>query len=97
LAEGALLPSTRQLASDLGVNLNTIATAYRELQGHGLVTIKHGAGCAVASRTTTKRSQRELLRPLRTALAELILAGVPRSKINEMVARQLSLVTKQSP
>ena len=32
LAEGASLPPVRQLAADLGVNLNTFATAYRELQ-----------------------------------------------------------------
>lgn len=95
LSEGALLPSTRQLASDLGVNLNTIATAYRELQDAGLVSIKHGSGCVVASRTATRRRQRELLQPLRAALAELVLAGIPRREINDMVARQLIRVTKQ--
>ena len=31
LAEGEALPSVRQVAVDLGVNLNTIASAYREL------------------------------------------------------------------
>jgi len=31
LAEGTQLPPVRQLAADLGVNLNTIAVAYREL------------------------------------------------------------------
>ncbi len=29
LREGATLPSVRQVAGDLGVNLNTIAVAYR--------------------------------------------------------------------
>ena len=32
LREGMTLPSVRQVAGDLGVNLNTIAVAYRELQ-----------------------------------------------------------------
>ena len=32
LAEGTLLPPVRQVASDLGVNLNTVAFAYRRLQ-----------------------------------------------------------------
>ena len=67
LAEGASLPPVRQLAVDLGVNLNTIATAYRELQKDGLIGIRHGSGSVVVSRTTTQRGQDELLRPLRTA------------------------------
>lgn len=95
LAEGASLPPVRQLAADLGINLNTIATAYRELQKDGLIVIKHGSGSVVTSRTTTERSQDELLRPLRTALTELVLAGVSSSKILNMVARELSIVAKE--
>jgi len=96
LAEGASLPPVRQLAADLGVNLNTIATAYRELQKDGLIVIKHGSGSVVASRTITERSQDELLRPLRKALTELVLAGLSSSKILSLVARELSMVAKES-
>ena len=94
LSEGASLPPVRQLAADLGVNLNTIATAYRELQKDGLIVIKHGSGCVVTSRTITERSQDELLQPLRTALTELVLAGLSSSKILSMVMRELSMVGK---
>ncbi len=96
LAEGASLPPVRQLAVDLGVNLNTIATAYRELQKDGLIGIRHGSGSVVVSRTTIERGQDELLRPLRTALTELVLAGLSSSKILSMVARELSTVGKES-
>jgi GntR family transcriptional regulator len=96
LAEGTSLPPVRQLAADLGVNLNTIATAYRELQKDGLIVVKHGSGSVVASRTITERSQEELLRPLRTALTELVLAGLSSSKILSMVSRELSMVGKES-
>ena len=41
LAAGVMLPPVRQLAANLGVNLNTIAAAYRELQGEGLITVRH--------------------------------------------------------
>lgn len=96
LAEGAALPSVRQVAADLGVNLNTIATAYRELQKDGLIVIKHGSGSVVAPRTVTDRSQDELLRPLRTALTELVLAGLSSSKILSMVVRELNVVGRAS-
>lgn len=94
LPEGAALPPVRQLAADLGVNLNTIATAYRELQREGLLTVKHGSGAVVASRTATERSDDELLRPLRTALTELVLAGLPKSKILRLVMDELQAVMK---
>ncbi len=96
LPEGTPLPPVRQLANDLGVNLNTIATAYRELQKEGLLTVKHGSGSVVASRTATERSQDELLRPLRTALTELVLAGLKPGKIIEIVTQELRTVTKGS-
>jgi GntR family transcriptional regulator len=94
LAEGASLPPVRQLAADLGVNLNTIATAYRELQKDGLLVIKHGSGSVVASRTIKERSQNELLRPLRTALTQMVLAGLPESKILKLVSSELHMVGK---
>lgn len=95
LPEGTALPTVRQLAADLGVNLNTIATAYRQLQKDGLITIKHGSGSVVASRRTTERNQDELLRPLRTALTELVLAGLSVSKIMSIVVRELKTMSEE--
>ena len=91
LAEGAPLPPLRQLAADLGVNLNTIATAYKALQDAGLIVVKHGSGAIVASQTSTERSEEELVRPLRAALTDLILAGLPTEKIARIVVRELKL------
>jgi GntR family transcriptional regulator len=96
LAEGTALPPVRQLAADLGVNLNTIATAYRELQRDRLIVIKPGSGCAVAPRTPTQRSPDQLLRTLRTAITELVLAGLPSRQILRMVVRELNTVGKES-
>jgi hypothetical protein len=39
LCSSVVLPSVRQVSGDLGVNLNTIAVAYRQLQDEGLVTV----------------------------------------------------------
>ena len=43
LGAGTALPSVRQLAGDLGVNLNTIARAYRLLEGEGFLVIRDRA------------------------------------------------------
>ena len=94
LAQGAQLPPVRQLASDLGVNLNTIATAYRELQGEGLLSIRHGAGAVVSSRTARDKSEEELRKPLRAALTGLVLAGLPRVEIMNVVQSELRALLK---
>lgn len=89
LREGAQLPPVRQLAADLGVNLNTIATAYRELQSEGLINVRHGSGAVVTSRTALERSEDDLRKPLRTALTQLVLAGMARAEIMNIVAEEL--------
>ena len=94
LQEGAPLPPVRQLAADLGVNLNTIAVAYRQLQSEGLLTVKHGSGAVVASLTTIEQSDDELRNPLRNALTGLILAGLPKSKILGIVNDELRALTR---
>ncbi len=90
LKEGMTLPSVRQVAGDLGVNLNTIAVAYRELQDEGFVAVRHGAGAVVASRRGHEVGEGELAKPLRTALTQLVLAGLSDRQITAMVQRELA-------
>jgi GntR family transcriptional regulator len=93
LSEGEPLPPLRQVAADLGVNLNTIATAYRKLQDEGLIEIRHGSGAVVSSRTIKETARPKLAKPLRAALTQLVLAGIPRSDIVNLVAQQLYELT----
>lgn len=89
LREGAQLPPVRQIAADLGVNLNTIAVAYRELAAEGLLEIRHGAGATVRSRRASEKTNEELRRPLRQALTSLVLAGRTRAEITGIVGEEL--------
>lgn len=89
LEEGATLPPVRQIATDLGVNLNTIAAAYRELQKEGLVRVRHGAGAFVTARQVSQQSDVELRKALRASLTHLALAGLPRSEILAIVNEEL--------
>lgn len=57
LPPGTLLPGVRVLASDLGVNFNTVARAYRVLEEQGFVTIRDRSGVEVA--TPAARASRE--------------------------------------
>jgi GntR family transcriptional regulator len=94
LQEGSSLPPVRQVASDLGINLNTVAFAYRKLQQEGLVKIKHGSGAIVTSRVLEGKSHDHLRAQLRTALTHLVLAGLKRSEIKNLVDGELTDLLK---
>src|SRR5215470_13954003 len=49
LVSGALLPSTRMLARDLGVARNTVVAVFEQLAGEGYLEGRVGAGTRVAA------------------------------------------------
>jgi DNA-binding transcriptional regulator YhcF (GntR family) len=96
IAEGALspgdpLPPVRQVALDLGVNLNTVARAYRELEREGLLVTARGRGTVVAARRTHFGLPREELRlRVRDLLADAWLSGYAKEEVLRLVAGELS-------
>lgn len=57
LVVGTRLPTVRQLAADLGLAVNTVARAYRELEEAGLVETRGRAGTVVASSGDAVRAE----------------------------------------
>ncbi|MBB2948352.1 DNA-binding transcriptional regulator YhcF (GntR family) [Actinoplanes lutulentus] len=49
LAVGARLPAIRRLAADLGLAVNTVGRAYRELEDAGLIETRGAAGSFVSA------------------------------------------------
>ena len=87
LAPGTALPSVRRLAGDFGVNLNTIARAYRLLEDEGFLTIRDRAGAMVAppADEVDPNSRVVLLDQLRTTLARLRQAGIATGELVQLV------------
>ena len=56
LTPGAQLPTVRQLAVDLSVNLNTVAKAYREMEIRGIVDTQQGTGTFVSTRRAERKT-----------------------------------------
>ncbi len=48
LRAGDPLPTVRELAVELGINANTVARVYRELQTDGVLRLERGVGTSVA-------------------------------------------------
>jgi GntR family transcriptional regulator len=90
LGQGSGLPPVRQVAADLGVNLNTIAFAYRELQKEGLIKIRHGAGAVVVSHVTGQSVEDRQHAKVRAALTDLVLAGLSKAEILAVVHNVLN-------
>lgn len=91
LALGTPLPSVRQLAGDLGVNLNTIARAYRLLEGEGFLVIRHRTGVAVAAPAEgiEHSARTELLDQMRATLARLRQAGMATEELLSVMRREV--------
>src|SRR3984893_14691669 len=84
---GSGLPSTRQLAVDLGVNFHTVNKSYDQLRQEGLLRISRKTG-AVVQRDASSGPPRpdwaqDWAARLRTLLAEAAAQGLPAPDIIE--------------
>ena len=69
LAPGAQLPTMRQVAVDLKIDLNTVQRAYAELEREGIVTTTRGRGSFVAEVPRAPRNKRKDTQELASRVA----------------------------
>ncbi len=89
LRPGDPLPTVRALAVELGVNANTVARVFRELQREGLLRLERGVGTFVAETTEARavgerdfeRIQREAARLVETSRA----AGLRARELAQLI------------
>jgi len=89
IAAGALkrdqaLPSVRKLASDLGINPNTVARAYQELERNGVIATVPGDGTYVAE-NVPRLLKSEKLRRLQPYAKQLAVEGVQLGLTDEEI------------
>ena len=91
LREGDRLPTVRQLAADLGLAVNTVARAYRELEAAGLVLsrVRHGTTVAAAATLTTAEVRERLHQAARAYAATARQLGVTAEDAEAEVRAQL--------
>ena len=96
LAQGAELPGVRQLGAQVGVNLNTVARAYRILAEEGLVDLKWGTAARVRESARKPSSDEPLLDDeARRRLFDLFSRWVLRGAAQPEIQRALKHATAE--
>jgi len=91
LGPGELVPSVRELSKRLVVNPNTVARAYRELQGQGVLEPVRGTGLQVAAAAPglCRDDRREFVRRrLRDALDEARRSNLAHDEIEAILREE---------
>lgn len=95
LAKGDELPPVRQLAGDLGIHLNTVARAYRDLADAGLLASSRGRGTVVIANVARPNGRpaeerQRIEAALAAALTEAKLAGLPEAETRALLERWIA-------
>ena len=83
--EGEQLPSVRQLAETIGINMHTVNKAYSILQQEGFVKIDRRRGAIIAIDLNKLEALQEAHDMLSVVLARAMCKGVSKDEIHELV------------
>jgi DNA-binding transcriptional regulator YhcF (GntR family) len=83
--EGEQLPSVRQLAETIGINMHTVNKAYSILQQDGFVKIDRRRGAIIAIDINKLKALKEAREELAVVLARGICKGIGREDIHALV------------
>jgi len=83
--EGDSLPSVRQLADTIGINMHTVNKAYSVLRQEGYVKVDRRKGAVIAIDIDRIRAQEELKRQLQVILAKSSCKNITREEVHELI------------
>jgi DNA-binding transcriptional regulator YhcF (GntR family) len=99
LKPGDTLPTTRQLAADLGINMHTVNKAYDRLRAEGLVRLGRRTGAVVArgpgDGAAAAEEAADWERRARTLLAEAFAKGMAPPEVLERCRALLAEFTSR--
>lgn len=85
LQEGDALPSVRQLAETVGINMHTVNKAYSLLRQEGFVTIDRRKGAIICIDADKRRALEEMKDNLLVALARGCCRKVSRAEVHQLI------------
>jgi GntR family transcriptional regulator len=90
LRSGDELPSVRELADSLDINMHTVRRAYLELRDQGIISLRLGRRARILRRPPLEPAGESAVRTrLEEAVAEAVLMGFTPQNIRKIVDEQL--------
>lgn len=83
--EGDSLPSVRQLAETIGINMHTVNKAYTVLKQEGYVKVDRRKGAVISIDADRIRALEELKKELRVILAKSSCRNISKEEIHELI------------
>lgn len=83
--EGDSLPSVRQLAENIGINMHTVNKAYTVLKQEGYIKLDRRRGAVIALDIDKIRSIGRLREELSVLLARSVCKNISREEVHDLV------------
>ena len=85
LKEGDTLPSVRQLAEDIGINMHTVNKAYTVSKQEGFVRVDRRRGAVVAINADRIRDIDQVRQELKVILAKASCKNISRQEVHALI------------
>ena len=85
LKEGDPLPSVRQLAESVGINMHTVNKAYTVLKQEGFVKVDRRRGAVIAIDADLIQDVEELRQAMRVILARASCRNISRQEVHALI------------
>lgn len=83
--EGDSLPSVRQLADEIGINMHTVNKAYTVLKQDGYVRVDRRRGAVISMNTDKMHTLAELKKELQVILAKSSCRNITKEEIHLLI------------
>lgn len=85
LQEGEALPSVRQLADHIGINMHTINKAYTVLKQEGFIQLDRRRGAVIAVDVDKLEAIEDMRGKLKVILAKARCKNISREEVHELI------------
>ncbi len=85
IREGDELPSVRQLAGDIGINMHTVNKAYAVLKQEGFIKVDRRRGAVISIDADRMQTISELRKELKVILAKVSCKNISREEVHALI------------
>ena len=85
LQEGDVLPSVRQMANQIGINMHTVNKAYSLLKQEGYIRLDRRSGAVVAVDADKRKALSEMKQELFVILAKGSCKNITRAEVHALI------------